>query len=251
MTTLSNIKKEPFLYSQINNILTPSENKFLYDYAINYIESRKDEYNVGSFFILDERMDEYKNNGMAWAQRNHLLQANVGISNYKNSFTREYENTLNVIKERLYGIIDEYSDIFPPLYKEFEYFQDVDISSFSELTPRIFGASVCISSFFECTRLLPHTDWILELQKEDNVDDLRNVTSGRYKGVIYIGDENLDYTGYGTRVYENHSIDSEIEEIPYIPGNGIIFRSEPNSYHGTDYPKNSKNPRITITFEYY
>ena len=111
--------------------------------------------------------------------------------------------------------------------------------------------AISISCLDSCATLYPHTDWIHTLKEENGINSLDELNSGRYKGVIYIGDDNLDYTNYGTRVYKSSQLGTEIEEIPFIPGNGIIFRSEENSYHGTQYGKNRKNPRITITFEYY
>lgn len=255
MATLSNIRTDNFLYSQINKIITPEENNFLYGVAIRNIELNKSDYEEGSYFILDEDLPKYKENGIQWCKDNYILQSNAPIKTYERESDVDKLNYIcEKIQERLINIFDKYNDYFPRLYKEFEYFENIDVNSFKKLTERKVSCNVNITCFDESCELKPHTDWIEELRIDNGVDSLKELNAGRYKGVIYLGDENLKYDGYGTRTYINTGSDTdfkEIEEIPYVIGNGILFRSEKYSYHGTDFPKDSKLPRITLCFEYY
>lgn len=126
----------------------------------------------------------------------------------------------------------------------------------------IWGITMTLSSG---KNLDPHTD-DLEKAAEDAKVFTHDVTSGIYKGLVFLGRPNLDYTNYGTCFFEPwiEGVDEGIPhkwchqvklkhgfEIPFIPGNGFLFGTNSESYHGTDYRGTAINNRVTLTLEYH
>jgi hypothetical protein len=99
--------------------------------------------------------------------------------------------------------------------------------------------------------LQPHNDNPYELIEDAKLGNHPiHEQYGFYKGLVYIGDRNLDYSDYGTRIYKSLSIKSEVREVKFKPGNCIIFKCDETSFHGTDFKNGLPHNRITIGLEY-
>jgi hypothetical protein len=94
----------------------------------------------------------------------------------------------------------------------------------------------------------------------DNKKIIESLELPRYKGILYVGDLDLDYTDYGTRFYAEEERKNfsdpfsgfeEIKEVKCIPRNAHFFKTQPNSYHGTDFKNGFQHQRIFGTISYY
>jgi len=86
----------------------------------------------------------------------------------------------------------------------------------------------------------PHND-------DYNVNKFSNPGAGVIKVLIYIGELDKDYTNYGTKLYNNNL--EFIKEVSYIPGNGLAFTPNKDSYHGTDFKGKLNNYRFILGAE--
>tara|TARA_B110000285_G_scaffold115531_1_gene130950 strand:+ start:1470 stop:2207 length:738 start_codon:yes stop_codon:yes gene_type:complete len=242
-----NIRHEPFKYGILNQILTKEENDTLYNLCLNSYNDNKSSIDDLTFFILPNEKDEYDKLSDRLKYRAHdlgLYQNNNGLI-LRHDEIEHYHDLQRKIINRFKT--KEFLDQFPIVYRK-------------NGKPMDWNMGLCISPYLPKTQLLPHNDNPAELAKYGEENNI-NVSSGVYKGVIYIADDNLDYTDYGTRFYninqpKNPNLPdslryTEIEEIKFKSGNGCMFETGPLSYHGTYYPNQLLNNRYTITLEYY
>ena len=114
----------------------------------------------------------------------------------------------------------------------------------------------------ESAILYPHTDNPAELIREnlrENRDYPYDV--GLIKLVMYTGNDNIDYSEYGTKLYAKkpegyddtggYSGFNFIKEIEYVNGYGMIWAPGEDTWHGTDFCTNNKHRRIFFTGEFY
>lgn len=199
-------------YSIIQNILTPEENDIIYGFCKLFGDENESSIKDGSFFT--EGMGNFK-----------VHNRNIKFKTHDDHV--KFHNIMEKVTERL--DIDEILKYYPKKEK------------FS------WNYNLCISS---TEPLYPHTDDVEELKKyglENNI----LVSQGIYKGVIYVGDTNNDYTNYGTRFYRNSDPNSQIGKSKFIPTNGCLFKTSTNSWHGTDFKNGLPNNRYFITVQYY
>ena len=88
--------------------------------------------------------------------------------------------------------------------------------------------------------LSPHTD-------DYHVNKLSNPEAGVIKVLIYIGKQNIDYSEYGTKLYNDQY--NFKKEIIFKPGNGLAFTPNKDSYHGTDFKGKLNNYRFILGAE--
>lgn len=227
-------KTEPFTYATINNLLTKEENRTLYEMCEEACEPYTESINDLSFFILEKDKPILKKYGLPYCRHNGLIMNNVGVP-LNSTMLRKYRDMQSLITERLKSKL--ITEIFPPLFN-----LSGDEYNWSN--------SLTITSHLKSHELLPHTDNPVELidyGKKHNIP----VSAGIYKGVIFITNDEEDYSDYGTRFYETEQRSSELEEVPFIGGNACLFKSCHNSWHGTEFPNGLPNRRYTITMEYY
>ena len=215
---------DDFLYSTIDEILTIEENSVLYEMCINFHKKYKNQIEDLSFFILEKDLNLH---GFEYCKKNYLIRQNnnVKISNEEldtfNSITRNIENRLNNT---------ELTNYYPNVSEKYHWHFNLVISSNIPLNP--------------------HTDNPIDLI-EYGIKNNVMVSCGIYKGVIYIGDKNVKYENYGTRMYKTNEQNSEIVEIPFIPRNACVFKTGHNSWHGTDFKDDLPYDRYSITIQYY
>jgi len=205
-----------FKYGIISNLITPQENVELLDIIEEYCEPLQESISSGEFFIFSED----------YTASNKWLHPEGELN--------DRWNVIRVnIEERLSSLV--ITEHYPILKRR-------DSSNMKWMI------GLTVSSNKE---LSPHNDDPVEareLMKDESIP----VTSGIYKGVLYLGYPDKDYTGYGTRFYKRESDDvyTQLTEIPFIPGNACIFQADSHSYHGTEYPT-FKHSRYTVTLEYF
>ena len=138
---------------------------------------------------------------------------------------------------------DIISDILNPKF---------ELSDIKKITEDTIGGTWGMGGQYHFDHILkPHTDNPYELiqwASEGIIPDREEY--GFYKGLVYIGDRSIEYTDYGTRIYESEDIKSEFKEVKFIPGNCIIFKCDEKSFHGTDFKSEFKYDRFTIGLEY-
>lgn len=201
-----------FVYSKLDKILTEEENDYLYGICELFAEKHKDTIKDSSFF--SEGMGETKvhNRNIAFPTEDDRIRFHMIVEN---------------INKRL--------DI-------------IDITShYPKRENYTWQFNLCISSE---EPLFPHTDET-EALKKYGIENNMEVSQGIYKGLIYVGNPTIDYAEYGTRFYRNSNRDSEIEEVPFNPMNGCIFKTCLNSWHGTDFKNGLPHNRYFITIQYY
>ena len=234
----------PFKYGTIHQLLTKEENDILYDACNEFYKKNKESIDDLSFFVLETDRDEYKKIGKHRALNSGLHQNNAGIYNLENIFTDTNKN--DVFSKLMYSLPKKFNadDILESFPKKFN----------ENGKPMEYSCGLTITADLPHSPLRPHNDNPIELMqygKDNNI----HVSTGFYKGVIYITNDNLDYTDYGTRFYNKISktkeLFTEIEEVKFRGGDACIFEAGPDSYHGTDFKKGLPHNRYTITFEYY
>lgn len=205
-----------FKYGVISNIVTPQENSELVDIIEKYCIPIQESIESKEFFKFS---DEY-------------IASNKWIHPEGELGERWGEVRESIIKRLKSPTITDY---YTPLLR-----QDMNRMQWT--------IGLTVSSGI---KLLPHNDDPIEA-RNNMADKTIPVTSGIYKGVIYLGYPNIDYSGYGTRFYERVDNDNynELVEIPFVPGTACIFEADSYSYHGTEYTS-FNHPRYTITLEYF
>jgi hypothetical protein len=226
---------EPFKYTLLEGILTQEENDKLYSICNEVCDNKSDEIDDLSFFILPKDRHLIDTYGLEYCIRNGYVMNNVGID-LTNQNSKIFLDIFSNIRNRLSDL--EFTKIFPIR------------NNSNTNAPAQWHAGLTITSDNKLHQLLPHTDNPEELIQY-GIDNNISVSCGIYKGVIYLSDRNLDYPNYGIKLYKSNSIDSLIEEVPFIGGNGCIFETGPNSWHGTYFPDKLLNRRYTVTIEYY
>ena len=214
-----------FLYSKIEEILTKEENKILYEYCTKFGEKYKNEIEDMSYFILEQDLTKH---GFEYCKNNYLIRQNIDVK----LSDEEHENFNAITKEIEIRLNSE--DIT-------SHYPNIETDNYH------WHFNLVISSTIP---LRPHTDNPIDLI-EYGIKNNIPVSSGIYKGMIYIGDPNINYKDYGTRMYKSSEEDSEICEIEFIPGNACIFKPSTNTWHGTDFKNGLPNNRYCITMQYY
>lgn len=88
--------------------------------------------------------------------------------------------------------------------------------------------------------LLPHTD---------DYEELKIYNAGIIKVLSYLGKPDLDYSDWGTKLYESSDTNTLAKEIPYVPGNAFIFTPNSTTWHGTDFKNNLNGYRFMLGAE--
>lgn len=224
----------PFLHVGIFNLLTKEENDILYSICDEWCKPHEESINDLSFFVLDKDKEILDKEGILYCRRNAIVMNNVNIQ-LEGSNLEIYHKIQSNIRERLNSA--EFTDIFPILYNE------------TTNKPLSWGAGLTLTSDYKENPLRPHTDNPEDLV-EWGIQNNIKVSSGKYKGVIFITNPKLNYKDYGTRFYTSNNLSSEFLEVPFIGGNACAFKTGPNSWHGTDYKMGLPHRRYTITMEY-
>lgn len=242
----------PFPYIKLYDIITEEENEQIMKMCDMIANDYKEEIENFSFFLLESDKHLLESNSIERLVRQGVIQNNQGLDEliFKN-YPSEWEVVLKykgIIADRLNTVISEHSEYFPPL------------TSRATKRPSEWQVGFNLTADNENVKpLFPHSDYRFHILRdmgygelEEDTEDTMNVEAGgNYKGLIYLGHSDLDYTDYGTRFYKTENRRSEFEEIPFIPRNGIMFKTQKNSYHGTHFKSGYKNNRFTIIFEYY
>ena len=96
--------------------------------------------------------------------------------------------------------------------------------------------------------LWPHTDDPDELMSEG----VHN--PGILRFILYLGDENVTYENYGTKLYseiDKHMNQYKVEkEIPFVLGTLFMWQPGPTTLHGTDFSSGTTHRRLFISGEY-
>ena len=234
----------PFKYGVIHNLLTKEENSILHNICEEFYAANNESVDDLSYFVLDQDRARFNQLGKHTSMKLGLYQNNVAVNLTKEQL-KVYETIINKVNSRF-----NQADIlktFPIKYRE-------------DGTKMEYHSGLCITANLTEFPLLPHTDNPEEL-KQYGIDNNISVSCGIYKGVIYITNDNLDYTHYGTRFYNinqpnnpnvpNNLRYTEILEAEFNGGDACIFETGPHSWHGTDFKNGLPHNRFTITFEYF
>ena len=225
----------PFLHTLIFNLLTEEENNTLYSICDDICNTYEDSINDLSFFVLEKDREILKEEGIAYCKRNGMVMNNVGLFPTGDAL-KIYHKLQQDIRTRLKS--DKFTDIFPILINE------------KTNKPFEWGIGLTLTSDLKTHQLLPHTDNPEDLIQY-GIDNNVSVSCGRYKGVVFITNPDLHYKDYGTRFYNSNERSSEFLEVPFVGGSACIFKTGPNSYHGTEYKNDLPHRRYTLTIEYY
>jgi|TARA_B110000211_G_C14061655_1_gene545785 hypothetical protein len=244
------LNTEFFPYIEVSDIITSEEHSTLLEICNYWVEVNQKKIDSGEVLLKDPNMD-IKKYSLRDLGRLDLLNNNCGINPMSDSHSRKWENRGGIretVQSRLESIFNEYPTIFPlKLYNH-----KVGINPF------------CINLNYtadneELNPLWPHTDYRFDILQNmgygkltEDTEETKNIKAGGiYKGVLYLGDSNNNYEGYGTRFYTSDHRKDEIKEIPFVPKNGVVFKTTKNSFHGTDFSKSGyRNHRFAIIFEY-
>ena len=238
----------PFPHIEIENLITNEENEYLYSAALDVLKPHEEDMKSYKYWVLEKdkhKIDEIGLDNLTNGKNKYLVQNNNGVF-------LEGEKYLDVqgkIISRLEKIQEENLDSFPII--------------FNSNTGRKLEWSVnlCISN--NVHTLYPHSDDIYNIGNNmgyDNKKIIESLELPRYKGILYVGDLDLDYTDYGTRFYAEQERKNfsdpfsgfeEIKEVECIPRNAHFFKTQPNSYHGTDFKNGFQHQRIFGTISYY
>lgn len=241
----------PFPHIDIKNILTDEENEFLTNVSNSIVKKYKEQIDSYEFFLLEEDKKILNEKSIEWCIKEELIQNSTSLIKYFDFKQKEkWELIQESISKRLFEIIENHENEFPLQKKRSNTKKD-----------KKFNVGYILTADNDDVKpLFPHTDYrfhILEdmgygkFEHEDSDETKTLDICGDYKGLIYVGDLDLDYSEYGTRIYENQDRSSEVKEIKFIPKNGLLFKTTANSYHGTNFKNGYKNYRYSIIFEYY
>lgn len=249
------LNTEFFPYIEVSDIITSEEQSTLLEICNSWAEVNQKKIDSGEVLLKDPNMDIKKYSLMELV-RLDLLNNNCGIDPMSESHLDTWNNDgiQQTIQNRLESIFNEYPTIFP--LKPYDYKVPYD--------HRVGKNPFCINLNYTADNeaynpLWPHTDYRFHILKDmgygeltEDTEETKNIeTGGIYKGVLYLGDSNNNYEGYGTRFYTSNHRRDEIKEIPFVPKNGVVFKTTKNSFHGTDFSKSGyRNHRFTIIFEY-
>ncbi len=90
----------------------------------------------------------------------------------------------------------------------------------------------------------PHTDDPVLLYSEGAENP------GYLKFLVYIA-KDMDYPDYGTKIYKQKRLGLKLhKEIPFKNGTLLVWRTGPNSWHGTDFCTTKEHRRFFICGEY-
>lgn len=238
----------PFPHVEVENLLTKEENEYLYSASLDVLEPYKEDLESFKYWVLDEqrhKIDEFGLENLTSKENKILVQNNHGVWLY----TKEYLDIQNRVNTRLSKIQEENLDDFPIL---------ISPSTGKKMK---WSVNLCISNNIHT--LYPHSDDIYAIGGHMGYSDKKTIEKlelPRYKGILYVGDLDLDYKDYGTRFYTkqeqknaSNPFDGFVEEkeVKYIPRNAHFFKTQPNSYHGTDFKEGFPHKRIFGTISYY
>jgi len=229
--------KRKYRLLNLNSILSPEEVKEIVDIAGKIINENLPQIVSKEFFTREDGS----------------LAENVPLFP-NNEDSAKWNNLTTIINQRLE--LPEVLEVFPKLRN-------------SDGIEMAWKGLLTLSSGKE---LGPHTD-DLEKAYADYKEHGGPVTRGIYKGLIYLNCEGEDYSNLGTKFYTPLTAEDGIDtpyrwshyvkvkndfekvkndfEVPFIPGNGFIFETTTDSYHGTEYKGKEVNNRLTITLEYW
>ena len=226
--------ESPFPHIEIEDLISEEENNILYNKSLEYLNGYEDSLNDLSYFVLEDDKHLIESKGIEWVRENGYIQNNTGI---RFDDTEVY-SILQKIKNRLGLIHYKNLNLFPDEGKIKEWHVDLTISN-------------------EYSVLHPHTDYIYDIGNDMKIskEEVEKLPIPLYKGLLYIGDSNIEYEDYGTKFYEKiikgESFRySELKEVKFIPRNAHFFKTEPNSYHGTDFKSGFPHKRIFVAISY-
>jgi hypothetical protein len=87
--------------------------------------------------------------------------------------------------------------------------------------------------------LTPHTDDPVVMRS-------RGMNPPILRCLLYIADENMSYSHYGTKMYTDSNRSSYVKEVEFISSRLIMFECSDKSWHGTDFIKGLPNRRFFI-----
>jgi hypothetical protein len=87
--------------------------------------------------------------------------------------------------------------------------------------------------------LTPHTDDPVEMRS-------RGWEPPILRCLLYIADENVSYSHYGTKIYTDSNRSSYVKEVEFLSSRLIMFECSDKSWHGTDFIKGLPNRRFFI-----
>lgn len=240
----------PFPHVEIENLITKEENEYLYSASLDVLEPYEEDLKTHKYWVLDEdrhKIDEIGLENLTVGENKFLVQNNHGVFLY----TQEYLDIQTRVSNRLSKIQEENLDDFPVLINP------------NTLKKMKWSVNLCISN--DVHNLYPHSDDIYIIGKHMGYDSsdkktIEGLELPRYKGILFVGDLDVDYEDYGTRFYTKkdkknssnlYDAFDEVKEVKYIPRNAHFFKTQPNSYHGTDFKKGFPHKRIFGTISYY
>lgn len=238
----------PFPHVEIENIITREENEYLYSASLDVLAPYEEDLKTYKYWVLEDdrhKIDEFGLENLTNDENKFLVQNNHAVWLY----TQEYLDIQDIISTRLEKIQENNLDSFPILFNP---------NTGKKMEWRV---NLCISN--NVHTLYPHSDDIYSIGGHMGYDDkkiIQGLGLPRYKGILFVGDLDLDYKEYGTRFYtkKDETNDSnpyngfeETKEVKYIPRNAHFFKTQPNSYHGTDFKEGFQHKRIFGTISYY
>jgi len=87
--------------------------------------------------------------------------------------------------------------------------------------------------------LTPHTDDPVEMKS-------RGWEPPILRCLLYIADENMSYSHYGTKIYADSNRSSYVKEVEFLSSRLIMFECSDKSWHGTDFIKGLPSRRFFI-----
>lgn len=93
--------------------------------------------------------------------------------------------------------------------------------------------------------LTPHTDDPVEMAKRNPQMPTSNI-----KALLYLAEPKVTYRGYGTKLYMNRDRSSFIKEVEFVECRLFMWKTGPNSWHGTDFVNGLPERRLFYTGEY-
>jgi len=238
----------PFPHVEIENLITKEENEYLYSASLDVLSPSEEDLKSYKYWVLDEdrhKIDDFGIENLTNEENKFLVQNNHGVFLY----TQEYLDIQDRVNTRLSKIQADNLDNFP-----------IQINPSTGKTMK-WSVNLCISN--DLHALYPHSDDIYIIGGHMGYDDRKTIEKlelPRYKGILFVGDLDLDYKDYGTRFYtkeekndSSNPYDGFVEEkeVKYIPRNAHFFKTQPNSYHGTDFKEGFPHKRIFGTISYY
>ena len=135
-----------------------------------------------------------------------------------------------------------------PYHSQIQVAMDRASRLFDEYDPtkRKWAHSLTETNRHHGNHLHPHTDDPAELQKRNGNEH----PVATLKCVLYIPNNRTNYQHYGTKVYANNDRSSFIKEIDFEQCRLFMWKTCPQSFHGTDFVEGLPLRRIFYTGEY-